>query len=143
MKTRQPTVLAAMYKHIPHLRIARPVSNLNLSKALYCEGLNLRPLGHFKDHDGFDGVMLGLPGAGFHLEFTLSHQHPVHPTPSTEDLLVLYLPDRAEWEAACACMRAAGFAQAPSVNPYWEAHGATFVDHDGYRTVLQNAASPV
>lgn len=131
-----------MYKQTPHLRVARPVSNLNLSKAMYCEGLNLRLLGSFKDHDGFDGVMLGLPGAGYHLEFVVSHHHPVPPNPTVEDLLVLYLSDHAEWEAACACMRAAGFAQVPPANPYWDAHGATFADHDGYRTVLQNAKSP-
>ncbi|POZ61010.1 glyoxalase [Chromobacterium alticapitis] len=129
--------------HIPHLRIARPVSSLALSKAMYCEGLNFQVLGGFSGHDGFDGVMLGLPGAAYHLEFIVSHQHPAPPTPTVEDLLVFYLPDHAEWEAACACMRAAGFAQAPSANPYWEVKGVTFVDHDGYRTVLQNAKSPV
>ncbi len=25
-------------------------------------------------------------------------------------------------------------------NPYWEVNGVTFVDRDGYRTVLQNRA---
>lgn len=132
-----------MYLHIPHLRVARPVSNLALSQAMYCEGLNFQLLGSFHDHDGFDGVMLGLPGAGYHLEFIVSHRHPLPPTPTAEDLLVFYLPDHAEWVAACACMRAAGFAQVPSANPYWDARGATFADHDGYRTVLQNAKSPV
>ncbi|OHX10367.1 VOC family protein [Chromobacterium sphagni] len=132
-----------MYNLIPHLRVARPVSNLPTSKAMYCEGLGLQLLGSFSEHDGFDGIMLGLPGAGYHLEFIVDRQHPVPPTPTVEDLLVLYLPDHAEWQTRCACMRAAGFRATPSANPYWDEHGVTFVDHDGYRTVLQNAKSPV
>ena len=28
----------------------------------------------------------------------------------------------------------------PAFNPYWEVNGVTFVDRDGYRTVLQNRA---
>ena len=132
-----------MYNRIPHLRVARPVSNLAASKAMDCEGLGLQLLGSFAGHDGFDGVLLGLPDAGYHLEFVVSHRHPVSPAPGVEDLLVLYLPDKAEWEALCACMRAAGFRAVPSANPYWDARGVTFADHDGYRTVLQNAKSPV
>jgi hypothetical protein len=26
-----------------------------------------------------------------------------------------------------------------SFNPYWDARGRTYADHDGYRIVLQNA----
>lgn len=37
-------------------------------------------------------------------------------------------------------MVAAGFKQVTSFNPYWDMHGRTFEDNDGYRVVLQNAA---
>ena len=52
-------------------------------------------------------------------------------------VLVFYLPDRKEWEAAVKSMRNAGFEPAPSFNPYWDRNGMTFEDPDGYRIVLQ------
>jgi len=107
---------------------------------MYCAGLGLRVLGGFKDHQGFDGVMLGDPGAQYHFEFTRCRPHPVAPLSTEEDLLVLYVPNRAEWELACARMLTAGFRSVPSSNPYWDIDGRTFADADGYRTVLQNAA---
>jgi hypothetical protein len=104
---------------------------------MYCRGLGLRVLGGFENHDGFDGVMLGLGGSNCHFEFTRCHTHPVAPAPTSEDLLVFYLPSPADWKTACERMLAAGFEQVPSFNPYWEARGRTFVDQDGYRIVLQ------
>ena len=119
-----------------HLRIARPVSDLPRSRSMYRAGLGLRLLGSFEDHEGFDGVMLGTPGMPYHLELTSCRTHPVTPRPTEEDLLVLYVPDPDEWERRCAAMRAAGFRQVPSFNPYWDARGQTFQDPDGYRVVL-------
>lgn len=123
----------------PHLRIARPVSNLARTQTMYCQGLGLRVVGSFEDHAGFDGVMLGFPGAGYHFEFTHCRTHPVTPSPTVEDLAVFYLPTFSEWQSACANVLAVGFKQVASLNPYWEAHGHTYEDQDGYRIVLQNA----
>jgi len=122
-----------------HLRIARPVTDVPAAAGLYCRGLGLAVLGSFSDHGGFDGVMLGEPGAGFHFEFTRSHAHPVCPAPTAEDLVVLYVPEPAAWAAACARMIDAGFVGVASFNPYWDRHGHTFEDPDRYRTVLQQA----
>jgi len=124
----------------PHIRIARPVSNLARTQAMYCDGLGLQVMGSFADHDGFDGVMLGFAGAGCHFEFTHCRTQPVAPTPTHEDLFVFYIQDPAQWEAACARMLAAGFRRVISLNPYWEVQGRTYEDHDGYRIVLQNDA---
>jgi len=121
-----------------HLRIARPVSNLDLSCEMYCRGIGLQKLGCFTDHAGFSGYMLGRPDLGWHLEFTQCHHHPVAPSPSDEDLLVLYVPDTVLWNTACSSMDEAGFVRVDSFNPYWDVDGVTFRDHDGYRTVLQN-----
>jgi len=130
-----------MTKAVPfHLRIARPVSDLARSVDMYCRGLDLIVVGRFENHDGFDGVMLAPDGANYHFEFTTSRMHPVPPAPTKEDLVVLYLPSRAEWDAACSKMLVAGFVPAASFNPYWDVLGRTFEDQDGYRTVLQNAA---
>ena len=125
---------------IYHLRIARPVSDLARTRAMYCQGLGMRVLGNFEDHDGFDGVMLGLPGASYHFEFTFCRTHRVAATPTSEDLAVFYVPDAHEWQIACARMLVAGFRRVQAVNPYWEAHGHTYEDDDSYRVVIQNAA---
>jgi len=122
-----------------HLRIARPVSDVARSAGMYCRGLDLIVVGRFEDHDGFDGVMLAPAGASYHFEFTASRAHRVAPAPTEEDLAVFYIPSRVEWEAACSKMLAAGFLPTASFNPYWDARGRTFEDHDGYRTVLQNS----
>lgn len=121
----------------PHLRIARPVRDLSAATALYREGLGLQVLGGFEDHEGFDGVMLGLPDAGWHFEFTRCRHHPVAPSPTDEDLVVLYFPEAAEWQAACDRMQNAGFRPVKSFNPYWDVRGRTYQDPDGYRVVIQ------
>jgi len=53
-----------------HLRVARPTDNLVAVVKFYRDGLGFEVLYEFKDHDGFDGVMLGGKGAAYHLEFT-------------------------------------------------------------------------
>lgn len=107
---------------------------------MYVRGLGLRVIGSFEDHQGFDGVMLGIEGAAYHFEFTYCRAHPVVPAPTPEDLIVLYLPDEATWQARCTDMVAAGFSHVVSFNPYWDTDGRTYEDHDGYRTVVQRAA---
>jgi hypothetical protein len=124
----------------PHLRIARPASDPRRIAAMYCEALRWEVLGSFEDHDGFDGVMVGPRGGPHHLEFTRHRAHVVMPTPTAEDLLVFYLPERAVWDEACERFVAAGFRDVASFNPYWSAHGRTFVDPDGYRVVVQRDA---
>jgi catechol 2,3-dioxygenase-like lactoylglutathione lyase family enzyme len=122
-----------------HLRIARPVSDLAKSKAMYCAGLQLSVIGSFENHEGFDGVMLGQAGSNYHFEFTSCKHHPVQPCPTQEDLAVFYIESQPQWREACLSMLAAGFRQVISFNPYWENRGRTFEDHDGYRVVLQNS----
>ncbi len=106
---------------------------------MYCAGLGLRVLGSVENHDGFDGVMLGKAGLTYHFEFTHCRTHPMQPSPTSEDLAVFYVPNKAEWQSVCASMLSAGFIRVASFNPYWEVRGQTFEDQDGYRVVLQNA----
>jgi YycE-like protein len=124
------------------LRVARPTDNLTHVVRFYEQGLGLTRLGSFEDHDGFDGVMLGVPGAAYHLEFTRKRNHQVGRAPTEDHLLVFYLPDRAAWQAAIDRMMAAGYTPVPSFNPFWDKSGRTFEDPDGYRVVLQNTAWP-
>lgn len=125
------------------LRVARPVSDLAVSRDMYRAGLGLQIIAEFSDHQGFSGVMLGYVDHSWHLEFTVCHQHPLPPVSSAEDLLVLYFPQKAEWQAACDRMIDAGFRSVESFNPYWSIAGQTFIDPDGYRTVIQNQAWPI
>lgn len=121
------------------LRIARPVTDLQRAVEMYRQGLGLDEIARFENHDGFDGVMLGRAGLGYHFEFTCCRTHPVSPSPTPEDLLVFYLPDPVEWQQACDRMAEAGFVAVRAFNPYWDRRGRTFQDPDGYRVVLQQA----
>jgi catechol 2,3-dioxygenase-like lactoylglutathione lyase family enzyme len=124
----------------PVLRVARPTADFAPVLRFYCDGLGFERIGGFEGHDGYDGLILGHPGAPYHLEFTRQAGHPVEGSPSPEHLLVLYLPDAAEWRSAVERMEAAGYGAVGSQNPYWDRAGRTFVDPDGYRVVLQNTA---
>jgi catechol 2,3-dioxygenase-like lactoylglutathione lyase family enzyme len=122
-----------------HLRVARPTDDLEPLVRFYRDGLGFHVVGGFRGHEGFDGVMLGHPGAGYHLEFTRQAGHAAGRAPTKENLLVFYLPDPAEWRAAVDRLERLGYAPVPSLNPYWDQRGKTFEDPDGYRVVLENA----
>jgi catechol 2,3-dioxygenase-like lactoylglutathione lyase family enzyme len=125
---------------VPTLRVARPTDDVDALLPFYRDGLGFDVLFRFVDHDGFDGIMLGRRGAPYHFEFTKAHGHRAGRAPTQDNLLVFYLPDRTEWMAAIDRMRLAGFSAVRAFNPYWDRHGTSFEDPDGYRIVLQNAA---
>ncbi len=127
----------------PILRIARMSDDFKAVLQFYRDGLGLTLLFEFKDHNGFDGVVLGRHDAPYHLEFTKKHNQHARLPPSDDNLLVFYLPDPAVWLTAVQRMRDAGFAPVLSFNPYWEWEGVTFEDPDGYRIVLHNATCDV
>lgn len=123
----------------PTLRIARSTDSIDALLPFYRDGLGLSVLGRFENHAGFDGVMLGWPGGVYHFEFTHQRGHEVGRAPTQDNLVVFYLPDPEEWEAAVLRMRRTGFETVASFNPYWDIVGATFEDADGYRIVFQRA----
>lgn len=125
-----------------HLRIARPTDNLAQVIKFYRDGLGFEVLSEFKEHEGFDGVMLGHPAAAYHLEFTRKRGHDAGRAPTAENLLVFYLPDIDQWHAALAHLESCGYRAVSSFNPYWDKKGRTFEDPDGYRIVLQNSSWP-
>lgn len=118
------------------LRVARPTDRLEEVVQFYKDGLGLEELGRFMDHDRFDGVILGVPGAPYHFEFTHCRNHDVGRAPSQDCLLVFYLPDHESWVAATQRMEAKGGKPVISFNPYWDRFGRTYEDPDGYRVVL-------
>ena len=114
------------------LRVARHTERLAEVVAFYRDGLGLVEAGGFRDHAGYDGVFLELPGTGAHLELTAGGAHGA-PEPHPESLLVLYLGDQAAVDAMAARL---GADPVPPANPYWAGHGLTFADPDGFRVVL-------
>jgi catechol 2,3-dioxygenase-like lactoylglutathione lyase family enzyme len=112
--------------------VARHTGRLEKVVAFYRDGLGLREIGRFHDHDGYDGVFLDIPGSGAHLELTSGGEHRA-PEPHPESLLVLYVgDDKALREMADRL----GARPARPANPYWAEHGVTFEDPDGFRVVL-------
>lgn len=123
----------------PIVRIARPTNRLSEIVAMYRSGLGLDILASFEDHDGFDGVILGVPGVSYHFEFTHHRGHIVPDAPTEDHLVVLYVPDDAAWNRRCEMMVGAGFRAVVSRNPYWDRNGQTFEDLDAYRVVIERS----
>lgn len=82
--------------------------------------------------------MVGLPGHGYHLEFTTHEPGSPCPAPTRDNLLVLSIPDRAARDAAVARLGALGYHPVPPENPYWARDGVTIEDPDGWRVVLMS-----
>jgi YycE-like N-terminal domain len=74
---------------VRQVRVARPTDQLDQVVSFYTEGLGLPELLRFDDHDGYAGVMLGLPGADYHLEFTSHADGSPGAAPSRDNLPVL------------------------------------------------------
>ena len=121
-----------------HLRVVRPSDDLDANVKFYRDGLGFEVLYEFRDHDGFDAVMLGRQEAAYHLAFV----HKAGRAPSEDNLLVFYLPGADEWEQAVARLEELGHKSVKAFNPYWDKKGKTFEDPDGYRVVLQRASWP-
>jgi hypothetical protein len=122
------------------LRVARATNHLEKITAMYESGLGFAVIGSFKNHDGFEGIMLGSKEAGYHLEFTCQKGHQAPLSNSAENLLVFYVPDNAQYELTCRKMLAAGFRQVKAHNPYWDKSGSSFEDIESYRIVISKGA---
>lgn len=114
------------------LRIARHTGRLNQVVAFYRDGLGLPEMGGFRDHHGYDGVFLEVPGTSAHLELTTGGEHDAA-APHPESLLVFYLRDPETLRTVAARL---GVDPVAPANPYWAEHGLTFEDPEGFRVVL-------
>lgn len=123
---------------IAQVRFARPTSRFTEVVNFYRDGLGLREIGSFRGHAGYSGVMLGLPGHLYHLEFTEHEEGSPCPAPTKDNLLVLYIQDAVAVERLAARLRRMGHEPVAPENPYWLEKGLTFEDPDGWRVVLMN-----
>lgn len=126
-----------------HLRVTRPTNNIAALLPFYCGGLGFEVLGTFAGHEGFDGVLLGHKGGGYHLEFASKAGHDAGRAPTLDNLLVFYLPDDNAFSGAVRRMEKAGFGALVSFNPYWDRWGKTYENADGYRVVFAKMKTPV
>lgn len=116
-----------------NFRVARPTDNLKEVLKFYRDGLGLEVL--ISDHEL---EILGRKGASYHLEFTHLRGETVGKAPTHENLLVFFIPDKAEYKIAVERMKKHGYRPVKAENPWGNIDGMTFEDIDGYRVVLKN-----
>ncbi len=122
---------------VRQVRIARPTDQLEAVLCFYAEGLGLPELFRFGDHAGYRGVLLGLPGADYHLEFTQHDHGSPCPAPTRDNLLVLYFDNEVQVDRVAARLAARGYPSVEAENPYWPHNGGvTIEDPDRWRVVL-------
>ncbi len=124
-----------------HLRVARPSRDLEAAERFWVGGLGLSVLyrADASAEGGHGLLMVGWPGAAWHLELVADPARPG--TPTEEDLLVLYLGGEADEELIQRLVQAGG-TRVPARNPYWDEWGVTIADPDGYRLVLSSRSWP-
>ena len=86
------------------LGVARRTNRLDDVVKFYRDGLGLVELHRFENHSGIVSVRLGLPSVPYYLEFTDANEHLVGKAPTTENVLVICLPNESEWTNAVARM---------------------------------------
>ncbi|MGR7001973.1 VOC family protein [Yinghuangia aomiensis] len=129
---------SAWPSHLPvgAVRFARPTARYDAVVAFYEDGLGLPVLGRWRgddEHAGYDGVLIGLPGAPVHLEITQHGSPPRIPEPHPENQLVLYLADADAVADVAARLREHGHEPVEAANPYWPERGCLcFADPDGW-----------
>ena len=118
-----------------HLRIARPTHDMDVAIRFWVEGLGMSLQGRQPgDHGTLEELaFLVWPDGAWHLEIVRDPE--VVPAPTEEDLLVLYLEGPVDEELIARIERAGG-ARVAARNPYWDEHGVTLADPDGYLLVL-------
>lgn len=134
------TILWPEHLPVTRLRVARPTDQMDALIGFYRDILGLPVLGGWRDeggnHNGYDGVLIGLPGIDTHLEFTQHRDGSPCPAPSRDNLLVLYVDDRAALDKVRDGVVARGGRPVPPENPYWLDRAVCFEDPDGWGVVF-------
>lgn len=123
---------------VAQVRMARPTDQLKEIERFYCQGVALEKIGSFSGHRGYNGIMIGLPNAAYHLEFTEHIKGSPCPAPTKDNLLVLYIPSIETIQQIANRLMQMGYPEVEPENPYWAEKGITIEDPDGWRLVLMN-----
>ncbi|KZD34198.1 Glyoxylase family protein [Bacillus cereus] len=125
-------------KNWVQFRFARPTDKFEEVIKFYETGLGLKRIGEFQNHEGYDGLMFGLPDEEYHLEFTRHVNGSPCPAPTKDNLLVFYMPNKDEIEKIMNRLNKMNYYEVEPENPYWKEKGTTIEDPDGWRVVLMN-----
>jgi catechol 2,3-dioxygenase-like lactoylglutathione lyase family enzyme len=132
------TELLHMIDPAAAVRLARPSRDLAAAERFYVQGLGLQVLSRVaaESPDEHDLVLLGWPQASWHLELVGGPNLKVSPSPTAEDLLVLYLSAPVDESLVVRLEKAGG--RRTAQDAYWDRWGVTVEDPDGYRLVLSS-----
>ncbi|RSL31773.1 VOC family protein [Salibacterium salarium] len=119
------------------VRIARPTDKFEEVIDFYEKGLGLRQIEEFKSNE-YEGVIFGLPGVNYHLEFTRHVDGSPCPAPTKDNLLVFYISNENEIHQVLDRVKNMGYKEEEPENSYWKEQGITIEDPDGWRIVLMN-----
>ncbi|WP_027963737.1 VOC family protein [Halalkalibacillus halophilus] len=122
------------------IRVARPTDRFEEVIDFYVHGLGLEKIGEFQGHRGYEGVIIGLPNADYHLEFTRHEEGSPCPAPTKDNLLVFYITDKNQINHVQERLQDMGYHAVEPENGYWKEEGITIEDPDGWRIVLMNRA---
>lgn len=122
------------FRNARHTQVLQPIIDF------YVNIIGLDKLGQFENHKGFDGVFIGRASTfdspnGWHLEFTVSWEPPLH-RPDEDDLLVFYPETQEEFDLIIDRARFANIKRFRTKNPYWHRNGIAMLDPDGFGVVI-------
>jgi catechol 2,3-dioxygenase-like lactoylglutathione lyase family enzyme len=120
-----------------NVRFARHTNNLEAIKSFYIGILGLELLGSFENHNGYDGVFIGIPNTDWHLEFTKSNEK-IAFNFNEDDILVFYPNTKIEFNILITNLLQHNISSITSKNPYWNINGQMYLDPDGYRVVISH-----
>ena len=118
-----------------HFRYARHSHDIYRLIDFYSLILNFEILGEFKNHSGYDGVMLGLKDENWHLEFTQNYEKPQAKF-DEDDALVFYPKTKKSFEKIVENLNKFKVRILQTKNPYWKNKGVCFEDCDGYKIIV-------
>ena len=121
---------------VSRMRVAHPTTDVERAITFWTQVVGLEKLSRFEDHEGYDGVILGNSGDQWEIEVTHHSSGLPLPSPSEEDIIVLYLNNKLAAEITDR-LRHSGHPAKEHPNPYWQAMGASVhTDPDGYTLIL-------
>ena len=116
-------------------RYARHTDDLIKIEQFYTEIVGLEKLGHFENHNNYNGIFLGQKNSNWHLEFTSSSEQPKSKF-DEDDILVFYVNSQIELTRIKQTIENKCITLEVSQNPYWNAKGIMVSDPDNFKVVF-------
>lgn len=116
-------------------RYARHTQKIESLIYFYTSVLNFEILGKFENHDGYDGIFLGIKGENWHLEFTQNEEKPQSHF-DEDDALVFYTKTQESYDEILENLKKFEVPLLEPKNPYWRDKGVCFEDCDHYKIII-------